>query len=186
MNSKKLWIFLLLFSLCACSSQVTLKKQTFTIELGQDVYANPRVYLEGGNNIDFDDYKVEAVSVGITKEGNRFTNGNKDYLVPGMYDFQIGDAHNRTTPFKIKIKDTQPPTIGKSSDTMVVSDFNSIDWQDFFEASDLSGVYYEVQEDDFSYGDTITVRIYDRFGNSVEEKVTLSARSDTSDETDEC
>ena len=48
------------------------------------------------------------------------------------------------------------------------------DYQTAFDASDLSGVNYESDVDTSTTGTkSTTVRIYDRFGNSVEKKVNI-------------
>lgn len=50
---RKLWIIFICLLVCTgCSSQIELQKQTFTIELGKDVYANPALYVKEDKNYD--------------------------------------------------------------------------------------------------------------------------------------
>ena len=99
---RKLWIIFICLLVCTgCSSQIELQKQTFTIELGKDVYANPALYVKEDKNYDTSNMSVQAVSSGIRKMDNRFITGGMDYLVVGEYDFKIVDG-DKEYPFKIK------------------------------------------------------------------------------------
>ncbi|MBP3853947.1 MAG: hypothetical protein J6D18_05195 [Erysipelotrichaceae bacterium] len=172
------WIGMILsiLLLSACSSNIELQKQTFTIELGSDVFANPSLYVKDAQRYDLSDAKIMAVSSGIKKQDNRFTNANKQYMVPGEYDFVFVKGSTRI-PFKIKIKDTKPPITNKNPETINISMGEAIRWQNFFDASDLSGVSYE-SEPVLNTSETgsyqVTVTISDRFGNAVEKNVTVN------------
>lgn len=171
-------LFTLLFALflmSGCSSNLELQKQTFTIELGSDVFANPSLYVKNPYNYDLSDAKIVPVSQGVQKVDNRFINANKQYMVPGEYDFQLMKGSTKI-PFKIKIKDTQPPVTNKNPSTIKIGLGQAIKWQDHFEASDLSGVRYESDpilntSETGSY--EVKVTISDRFGNAVEKNVTV-------------
>lgn len=167
---------LCLFLLSGCSSTVELQKQTFTIELGKDVYANPSLYVKEDKNYDTSGMSVQAVSNGIRKRNNRFVTGTMDYLVVGEYNFKLVDGNNEY-PFKIKIKDTLPPTVGSSPSEITVAKETIINWADYFEASDLSGVSYSVNTN-FSTSESgsfdVVVKISDRFGNAIEKSVRVN------------
>ncbi len=169
---KRLCISLLcLFVLVGCSS-TELRKQTFTIELGQDVFANPELYVKNAN----DNMEVKAVSNGIRKKDNRFVTGNMDYLVVGVYDFKIVEGH-KETPFRIKIKDTQAPVVTNVKSEITVSADSTIDWASEFEATDLSGVDYTCDPDvDTSTAGEyeVSLTIADRFGNSTSRTVKVT------------
>ena len=172
---KLVFLLMTLFLLTACQSNVELQKQTFTIELGSDVFANPSLYVKDPHNYDLSDAKILPISQGIQKVDNRFVNSNKQYMVPGEYDFQFSKGSTKI-PFKIKIKDTQPPVTNKNPSTIKISLGQAIKWQDYFEASDLSGVRYE-SDPIINTSDTgsheVKVTISDRFGNAVEKDVTV-------------
>lgn len=168
------WIGLVLglVLLTGCSRPV-LQRQTFTVELGQDVYANAALYIKDAENYETDQMEVEALSPGVVKKENRFISKNLDYLVVGEYDFTIHTGQE-DLDFKIAIKDTQPPTIDSYQKEITISRGEVIDWSRYFEASDLNGVSFSVESDlDTSQAGEkeVTVRIQDRFGNAVERSV---------------
>lgn len=176
---KKLLILCLSFVLFGCSSSIELSKQTFTIELGQDVYANPALYVKNSENIRLDDYSVSPVTSGIRKKDNRFVSGTMDYLVVGEYDFVLKKGDDKW-PFKIKIKDTKPPTIVTSVTEITVKQNAIISWQDYLKGSDLSGVSYSCSPilDTGVLGDTqVVVTVSDRFGNAVSKEITAHVQA---------
>ncbi len=67
---KKIGVIVLSFLLCACSMGVQLKKQTFTIELGKDIYANPTLYLKDSSRTSR--LEVVSKSVGVDKKEQSF------------------------------------------------------------------------------------------------------------------
>ncbi|MDY3035135.1 MAG: hypothetical protein SOS22_02855 [Absicoccus sp.] len=159
--------------LSGCSSSIDLQKHTFTYELGADVYGNPKLYIKNADHYDTKNMKVVPQSKGIYKEKNRFVNKGKEYLVCGTYDFTLING-NQKIPFKIKIKDTQAPLVNQSPTEITCSVGAEPDYQTAFDASDLSGVNYESDVDTSTTGTkATTVRIYDRFGNTVEKKVNI-------------
>ena len=169
---KGLGLVLGLVLLTGCSSPV-LQRQTFTVELGQDVYANAALYIKNADSYETDQMDVEALSPGVIKKENRFISKNLDYLVVGEYDFTIHTGHADLN-FKIAVKDTQPPTIDSYQQEITVSKGEVIDWSRYFKASDLNGVSFSLDTDlDTSQAGQkeVTVRIQDRFGNAVERSV---------------
>ena len=171
----KKFILLLALSLwlTGCSSSVELQKHTFTYELGADVYGNPKLYIKNADKYNTDKMEVVPQSKGIYKEKNRFVNKSKDYMVCGTYDFTLVDGSTKI-PSKIKIKDTQAPLVNNSPTEITCTVGQEPDYQTAFDASDLSGVNYESDVDTSTTGTkSTTVRIYDRFGNSVEKKVNI-------------
>ena len=52
-------IFMSLLLLTGCSGP-SLQRQTFTVELGQDIYANAALYIKDAQNYPTDDWEVEA------------------------------------------------------------------------------------------------------------------------------
>lgn len=173
---KKRFLFCLCclcFLLSACSSQPELQKQTFTFELGSDVYANPALYIKDSSRYDLDSMKIIPTSKGLTKVENHFVNEKKDYLVCGVYSFEL--VYGRTKiPIRIKIKDTKAPNVPLNPSEIKVSQGQIPDFQSAFQATDLSGVNYDAVWDTTSTGSKdISVRIYDRFGNSVTRDVKL-------------
>ena len=169
---KGLGLVLGLVLLTGCSSPV-LQRQTFTVELGQDVYANAALYIKNADSYETDQMDVEALSPGVIKKENRFISKNLDYLVVGEYDFTIHTGH-ADLDFKIAVKDTQPPTIDSYQQEITVSKGEVIDWSRYFKASDLNGVSFSLDTDlDTSQAGQkdVTVRIQDRFGNAVERSV---------------
>lgn len=168
---RKLWIGLLCFLLVGCSSSIELKKQTFTIELGKDIYANPSLYVKDG--VDTKNLKVVCHSKGVDKEDNRFITNGMDYLVVGEYDFAVCKGDNYYD-FVIKVKDTQAPICNPDSGSFQVSLNQSVNWDDYLHATDLSGVSYEATLDTSVAGDyTVDVKVSDRFGNSVTRSVSV-------------
>lgn len=165
-------IFISLLLLTGCSGP-SLQRQTFTVELGQDIYANAALYIKDAQNYPTDDWEVEAKSSGIVKTQNRFTSENMDYLVVGQYDFVI-HAGNRDIDFSISVKDTQPPTILSCPSEISVSTGQSVDWSAYIKASDLSGVSFSTASEfnPSSAGEQdVSVRISDRFGNAVTREI---------------
>lgn len=159
--------------LAGCQSMPELKKHTFTIELGQDVYANPALYIK--ENESTAGLEVVPETTGIAKKDNRFISRGYDYLVVGEYDFALKKGSEQEA-FRIKIKDTRPPTVTQDT-TQINADLGEhIDWKTYFAATDLSGVSYEAPLDTTATpGDhDIVVKISDRFGNTVERAVRVS------------
>lgn len=173
---KKL-MYSILFCTCflfGCAKTIELQKQTFTIELGQDVYGNPALYMKNPDDFNIENISVAALDKTIAKKDNRFTTVDSDYLVCGVYDFEI-IAGGQRVPFKIKIKDTQPPSLQKSPDTLTVKQNQEINWQEVFEASDLSGVSYEAPGASTALKGSkdVVVTIQDKFGNSTQRSIYL-------------
>ena len=157
---KKIGVVVLSFLLCACSMGVQLKKQTFTIELGKDIYANPTLYLKDSSRTSR--LKVVSKSVGVDKKNNRFMTSGMDYLVVGEYDFVI------------KVKDTTPPVCASEVSQITISVGQNIDWNSYFHATDLSGVTFEANVDTSSAStQDVQVKISDRFGNAVTKNVSV-------------
>lgn len=172
---KKLFFCLCFLILVGCSANIELSKNVFTIELGQDVYANPSLYVKNPEEINTSELEVMPVSGGIHKKENRFVTSNMDYLVVGEYDFKL-ITPNKTFPFKIKIKDTKPPTFNDNFSVITVPKDEEIDWQAHFSASDLSGVSYDVSPEidaSASGSYSVKVKISDRFGNTAEKEITV-------------
>ncbi len=154
--------------LSGCGPKVQLTNQTFVFELGKDVYANPDMYLNNPDDFEIGQLSVEAKSPRVSLINNRFVSLNLDYLSVGEYDFVLRQG-NREIPFLVKVKDTQPPTLQKSPTSIEVLVGAEIDWQEVFEATDLSGVYYEGPTSLTSnVGEyEVDMRIRDRFGNTI-------------------
>lgn len=171
-------IVLLLLScmmLCGCTRKISLLKQTFTIELGNDVYANPRLYVENVDIYDLDKFNISAKTAGVYKKDNRFVTGSMDYLVAGEYDFVL-DYKSQSVNFKIKIKDTQAPTVTRAVSEIWIGKGTIVDWSDYFSAADISGVFFSTSPilDTSNEGDfSILVKIQDRFGNTDEREVVV-------------
>ena len=175
---KKKWILIFLcFLLSGCGKPVELKKHTFTIELGKDVYANPGLYVKDASVHDLDKMEIDSVSPGIVKNANRFVSSGYDYLLIGEYEFELTKG-KETVPFKIKIKDTKPPTITNMVSEVEVLQGTEIDWDSYFHATDLSGVKYSANQEVSPYlGEyDVEVTISDRFGNSVVQPVKVSVK----------
>lgn len=171
-------LLILLSSLCiltGCSKGIELQKQTFTVELGQDVYGNPSLYVKNPENYDTDMMQVRASTGNIAKKENRFVNTDSDYLGVGEYDFELY-YQGKSYPFKIKIKDTQPPTLMASPTDVQANIGEIINWQEIFKATDLSGVSYEAPNDVTAETGvkTIVVTIHDKFGNKVDKTVRVN------------
>ena len=158
------WIMMCLLVLTGCSGPL-LQRKTFTVELGQDIYANAALYIKDAQNYPTDDWEVEAKSSGVVKTQNRFTSENMDYLVVGVY---------RDIDFSISVKDTQPPTILSCPTEIDISTGQSIDWSAYIKASDLSGVSFSTTSDfnaSAAGSQDVSVRVSDRFGNAVTREV---------------
>ncbi len=171
---KRLLAFICLILMVSGCASIRLQKQTFTIELGQDVYANPSLYIKNPDNYDLSKMKVVALSVGIVKKDNRFITKNMDYIVVGEYDFKIVSGNN-DIPFKIKIKDTKPPVVLSSISELTIAPGEQIPWSEYFPATDLSGVSYEITGLDYNNRgeyDCI-LNISDRFGNTTQKPVKI-------------
>jgi hypothetical protein len=165
-----LLLCVLLFS--GCSKKIELQKQTFTIELGQDVYGNPALYIKNAEEYNTDSMAVVCLDNSVTKLNNRFISMNQDYLVCGQYDFEV-IAGNQRVAFKIKIKDTQPPNVANNVESITVKQNETINWDNVFGATDLSGVSYEAPNGitEAKGSRDVVVKISDRYGNSVEKSV---------------
>ncbi len=161
--------------LSGCAQPFKLINQTFVMELGTDVYANPSLYIENADQADLGSLAIEPRSPGITISDNRFITVSLDYLGVGQYDFVLKDG-DAEMPFVIKVKDTKPPTLKKSPDSIEIGWGQPVDWNDVFEATDLSGVYYEPSFDFVSTTGThsVDVKIRDRFGNSTTKTITVT------------
>lgn len=157
--------------LSGCSQPADLRKHTFTIELGQDVYANPALYADEGQQ-GLEHMTVSPVSNGVARKDNRFVSRGYEYLMVGEYDFVLENGGSKT-PFVIKIKDTRPPTVISEVTELDAMVGQRIDWSTVFPATDISGISYEAPFDTTATpGDhDITVKISDRFGNAVEKPV---------------
>lgn len=161
--------------LSGCAQPYKLTNQTFVMELGTDVYANPSLYIENADQVDLGSLSIEPRSPGITIADNRFITVSLDYLGVGQYDFVLKDG-DAETPFVIKVKDTKPPTLKKSPDAIEVGWGQDVNWNEVFEATDLSGVYYEPS---FDFASTpgvhsVDVKIRDRFGNATTKTITVT------------
>lgn len=173
---KFLVTILCMFLLCGCSN-TPLKKQTFTIELGNDVYANPILYVK--DNVDVDGMTIKTLNSGIRKEDNQFVSGNNDYLLVGTYDFALVTKTGKEIPFKIKIKDTKPPTLRKYQSEITVSSGQIINWDDYIGADDLSGISYEIIpniDTTITGSYPIDLKVSDRFGNSVTKSIVVNVQ----------
>lgn len=170
MKIEKLLFIVSAFLLAGCAGAPELKKHTFTIELGQDVYANPALYVKDEQAPA--GYEVVATTTGISKKDNRFITRGYDFLVVGEYEFALQKG-SESIPFGIKIKDTRPPTVTQDVQEIQAALGETIDWKNYFQATDLSGVSYEAPLDTTATpGDhDISVKISDRFGNTVEKPV---------------
>lgn len=161
-----------------CAQNYRLTNQTFVMELGDDVFANPSLYLDNPESVNLSRLSIEARSPGVTIKDNRFVSVSLDYLGVGEYDFAIKDGVQET-PFIIKVKDTQPPVLKNAPDTITVPWGSVIDWQDVLGGTDLSGVYYEPPADITSTpGEhVISIRIRDRFGNATTKQMRVIVSS---------
>ncbi|MBQ0065286.1 MAG: hypothetical protein KBT48_05945 [Firmicutes bacterium] len=154
-----------------------LKKQTFTIELGDEVYDNPSVYLK--ENVNTSGMVVKAKESGIRKENKQFVSGNNDYLMVGTYDFAIETKSGKEIPFKVKIKDTKPPTLENGDREIFVEKGTVINWDAYFKAHDLSGTSYEINPyiDTGNPGSyTVELKVSDRFGNSISKSIVINVQ----------
>lgn len=161
--------------LSGCAQPVKLTNQTFVMELGTDVYANPSLYIDNADQVDLGNLSIEPRSPGITITDNRFITVSLDYLGVGSYDFVLKDG-DAETPFVIKVKDTKAPTLKNSVDTIEISWGQKVNWDDVFGATDLSGVYYEPSLDfETTTGEhTVDVKIRDRFGNAITKTIKVT------------
>lgn len=161
--------------LSGCTRSFQLTNQTFVMELGTDVYANPSLYIENADQVDLSNLSIEPRSPGITIADNRFITVSLDYLGVGSYDFVLKDGEAET-PFVIKVKDTKPPTLKNSVEAIEIGWGQKVDWNEVFGATDLSGVYYEPSLDfETTVGEhTVEVKIRDRFGNAVVKTVKVT------------
>lgn len=171
---KKLFLAFALLLLAGCSASLELQKQTFTIELGKDIYGNPSLYLKNPEAYNTSVMSVVCLDPSVAKVDNTFVSINQTYLVCGTYDFQLINGSQRAD-FKIKVKDTQPPNVASSPESITVAKNSTIDWDQIFHASDLSGVNYEAPSNITSAAGTrsVIVKIADKFGNSVEKNITV-------------
>lgn len=161
--------------MAGCQGKPELANQTFVFELGDDVYGNPSLYLQNPSDWNTKNMSILPVSPGISTKDNRFVTVSQDYLGVGEYDFDlISGSH--TVPFVIKIKDTRPPVVMQDPGSVTLTYGQTVDWQSLYQAADLSGVYYDAPQDlVWQTGERdVTVRIYDRFGNSTTKNLHVS------------
>lgn len=166
---------LLCFGMTGCMEQPKLTNQTFVMELGDDVFANPNLYLDNADKVPVSAMSIEARSPAITVKDNRFVSVSLDYLGVGEYDFVLKDG-GAEYPFKIKVKDTKAPVLKSAVDTLTVPVGSDIDWQEQLGASDLSGVYYEPPAGitDAAGEKVVGIKIRDRFGNSTIKEIKVN------------
>lgn len=169
---------LLTVLLAGCHQDFELTNQTFVMELGTDVYANPALYIEDADQIDVSKLSVEPQTPGITILENRFVSVSLDYLGVGTYDFVMKEGREET-PFVIKVKDTKPPTLKATPTEVTVEWGQQPDWQDFYGGTDLSGVYYEMNQNIWTEAGEhdIEVKIRDRFGNALTRSLKVTVKS---------
>lgn len=169
---------LLTVTLAGCHQNFELTNQTFVMELGTDVYANPSLYINNPETINVSKLTVEPKSPGITILENRFVSVSLDYLGVGTYDFVMKEGRSET-PFVIKVKDTQPPTLKASPSQITVDWGKQPDWDEIYGGTDLSGVYYEPNINIWTEAGThdIEVKIRDRFGNSLIRTLKVTVNS---------
>lgn len=168
---------LLTVLLAGCHQDFELTNQTFVMELGTDVYANPALYIEDAEQIDVSKLSVEPQTPGITILENRFVSVSLDYLGVGTYDFVMKEGREET-PFVIKVKDTKPPTLKATPTEVTVEWGQQPDWQDFYGGTDLSGVYYEMNQNIWTEAGEhdIEVKIRDRFGNALTRSLKVTVK----------
>lgn len=156
------------FGLAGCAQSPKLLNQTFVFELGSDVYGNPALYIENPELYDTASMRIEPASGMIRILDNRFVTVSQEYLGVGEYEFVLKDRNNEI-PFVIKVKDTQPPKTQNSPDSLTVAWGSDVDWDSVYQATDLSGVYYDIPPEAlYTVGEQdIEVKISDRFGNAV-------------------
>lgn len=170
-------LLLLVFSAAACSSSTELAKQTFVVELGADVYANPNLYLKDTTGTDAAGMEVVCLGEGVQVVDNRFVSAGHDYLVSGEYDCLLKNGQEEL-PFVIKVKDTLPPSCKEQPEKVETTIGIMPDWVSVFEASDLSGVSWSAPASAVEErGERdVDVTLSDRFGNSVVKTVHLVVR----------
>lgn len=170
-------LLVLLLAAAGCSSQTELAKQTFVVELGADVYANPNLHIKDGSEEDASRMEVICQSSQVQKVDNRFVSPGHDYLVSGEYDCLLKDG-SQEYPFVIKVKDTLPPSCKAQPDTVETTIGIMPDWVSVFDASDLSGVSCSAPASAVEErGERdVDVTLSDRFGNSVIKTVHLVVR----------
>ncbi|WP_019893321.1 hypothetical protein [Allobaculum stercoricanis] len=168
---------LLTVLLAGCHQDFELTNQTFVMELGTDVYANPALYINDPDQIDVSKLSVEPQTPGITILENRFVSVSLDYLGVGTYDFVMKEGREET-PFVIKVKDTQPPTLQSTPSEVTVDWGQQPDWQAFYGGTDLSGVYYEMNQNIWTEAGEhdIEVKIRDRFGNALTRSLKVTVK----------
>lgn len=151
-----------------CATQAQLENSTFVVELGEDVYGNASLYIKDPQKWATDRMRIEPQSAGISVIDNRFVSSSLSYLGVGEYDFVLVQDGAKT-PFVIKVKDTQAPISKVSPERISVPYLSTIRWDEVYQASDLSGVYYDAPLNLTAQpGEhAVQVRIRDRFGNSV-------------------
>lgn len=178
MNSKPMRSAgLLLLVLAGCARPVELAKQTFVVELGSDVYANPSLYVKDAADEEVTGMEIISASPGVQKTDNRFISSGQEYLVSGEYDFILKNGAEEI-PFVIKVKDTLPPSTKNQVESAETTLGVMPDWASLFEAADLSGVSYDAPASAVeNRGESdVEVTISDRFGNSTVRTVHLTVR----------
>lgn len=172
---KGLLVFLL--AAPACGGSPELAKQTFVVELGADVYANPNLYIKDGTDVDTAGMEVVCLSPGVQKVDNRFVSAGHDYLVSGEYDCVLKKGQEEL-PFMLKVKDTLPPSCKAQPENVETTIGIMPDWVSVFEAADLSGVSCSAPASAVEErGERdVEVTLSDRFGNSVVKTVHLTVR----------
>lgn len=168
---------LLTVLLAGCHQDFELTNQTFVMELGTDIYANPALYINDVDQIDVSKLSVEPQTPGITVLENRFVSVSLDYLGVGTYDFVMKEGREEM-PFVIKVKDTKPPTLQATPSEVTVEWGQQPDWQTLYGGTDLSGVYYETNQNIWTEAGThdIEVKIRDRFGNSLTRSLKVTVK----------
>lgn len=157
-----------------CAGAPQLENSVYVRELGEDIYGNPALYIKDPEKWHTEEMQIEARSSGLRIQDNRYVSANLSYLGVGEYDFVLIE-NGRETPFVIKVKDTQAPVSRLNPDRIEVQLKSTIQWEDVFQADDLSGVYYEapVNITQEAGEKNVQVKIRDRFGNSTIKDITV-------------
>lgn len=142
----------------------------FTIEYGENISNNVADYLIKGT-----DKKI------IDNATVKINDIDKELDFPDVGDYTVEVCYkNQTKKVIVTVKDTTPPVFIDQNDVVNIFTNETVNYQELFDAEDLSGVIIplEVDDSEVDYSKagtyTLTVKATDGYGNHTTKEVTLN------------
>ncbi|MGX8834710.1 hypothetical protein ACWG0P_10900 [Amedibacillus sp. YH-ame6] len=183
MKAKKLLSMIMVFTSCltACgSASIKLQKETFNVELGEQINTKASTYL--AKDTDKDVLKESKVSFkeskyySVDNKSETLKAKDKDYLPVGRYSGSVKYQDNKQD-FIVEVKDTTAPKFIDFKDEISIEVGSEVKLEGYFKAEDLSQVSISINKDKLditkegSY--EIQVTAADEYKNKDTKKATI-------------